>query len=90
MIREFSTSYYIIDSDVVEYTGDNVVCGRELYNSLRWYVGDPILHLGNGHYPLEQEGAVPADTIAVPKDVDYKHAAPVLVAKPDAEVPLDN
>lgn len=90
MIREFSQSYYIIDTDVVEYTGDDVVCGKELYANLRWYVGDPVLHLGNGHYHLQKQGAVPADTIAVPKDVDHREAAPVLVAKPDAEVPLDS
>jgi hypothetical protein len=89
-IREFSQSYYIIDADVVSYVGDNVVAGHELYNNLRWYVGEPILHIGNGHYELSQEGAVPAATIAVPDDVSHKEEAPVLVAKPDAKIPLED
>lgn len=88
-ISEFSSHYYVLDADVVPYTGDRVVASNELYNGLRWYVDEPLLHVGTSHYWLEGEAAVPADTIAVPNHVDHPDEAPVLVAKDENALPTD-
>lgn len=88
-ISEFSSHYYVIDADVIPYVGDDVVASHELYNGLRWYVDEPLLHVGNSHHWLECESAVPSDTIAIPKSVEHPDEAPVLVAKDEHALPDD-
>jgi hypothetical protein len=80
-VEPFSAGYFLVNADVVQYTGDKVVMAHDLFGELVNHVKRPLLRLGDSHYWPTTGGAIPADTIALPEWVAPEEGAPVLMAK---------
>jgi len=85
-LEPYSSEYYLLDADTLPHSNDNVVVPRDLYNGLCRYVNKPMIRVGNEHRWLTPEGAVPAETVVVPKHLYTNTGGPVLVAKDPAEI----
>jgi hypothetical protein len=84
-IEEFSSEYYLIDAETVPYPGREVISPHEMYAGLCRYVSEPMIKVGGEHRWLAPEGAVPADTLAIPEYL-YREEEPVLVAKDSKKI----
>jgi hypothetical protein len=85
-LESFSEGYFIMDTRVEPYTGEDVVVAPDLLQQLDAAVGEPILKFDTGHYEPRAEGAVPMDMVAAPKYVCDEPRDSVLVAKPNSAV----
>lgn len=81
VVEPFSTGYFLVNADVVKYSGDRVVMPHDLYGELVRHVKRPLLRLGSSHYWPATESALPADTVAVPEWVSTERGGPVLMAR---------
>lgn len=80
-LEPFSEGYYLVDADVVEYTGHKVAVGDELMTEFRQKARVPFLKFENEHYLTGSEWGIPSGTVAVPGYVDAERNDPVLLAK---------
>lgn len=80
-VRPFSTGYFILDAQVLDHSGDDVIVPRDMYGELRQYVSQPLLKFETSYHWARPEKTVPSDTIAVPGPIDEREAPPVLMAK---------
>lgn len=80
-VEPFSAGYYLVNADVVQYSGDRVVMPHDLFGELVKHVKRPLLRLGESHYWPATEGALPSKTVAVPEWVATEEGGPVLLAR---------
>lgn len=90
IVRPFSAGYFMVNAAVLQHSGDAVIMPSDLYGELDNYVTDPLLRIDNEHHWASAEKTVPADTIAVPRDVDIGGTCPVLLAKDETASRLVN
>lgn len=85
MDREpFSARYDMIRGvDVVPYGGDHAIMEVDLYHTLEMRYGFGLVGRIDGlHYEFLPEGAIPADTVAVPADqYDERSTSTLLILK---------
>lgn len=80
-VEEFSDSYFLVTGiDVEEYSGYNVGADDNLFGFLNTYTLRPLMKIGDQHRWLWPEWGVPAETVAIPKDLNYEDQE-VLLAK---------
>lgn len=84
-ISEFSSEYFLLDAELLEYPGNAAICGPTLHRGLQRYVKNPVVRVGGEHERLESQTSIPADTVAVPEYM-YHTDEPVLVAKDETIV----
>lgn len=80
-VEEFSSGYYLLDSDVCQYNGEQVVAADDTLTELQEYVEQPLLKIGTNHYWLSSEWGIPANTVAVPDHAEVPDDEAVLMAK---------
>lgn len=81
-IADFSQSYYVLPQHgYEEYTGDVVGADIELMHALSRFTQQPLVKIATSHYWLKPQWGIPAQTIAVPDDIDEDLNAEVLIAK---------
>lgn len=79
-IEEFSDSYFIVDAELMPYTGKSVAVAEDVHQQMCSHVELPLLKIDNEHYLATPQWGVPPDVIAVPNSVDtYEETA--LMAK---------
>lgn len=81
VIENFSAGYYIVDADVVPHGGEHVIASHEFIERIEKRAPLPLFKMDGKHYVAKAEGAVPAQTIAVPDYVNEERAEPVFLAK---------
>lgn len=88
-LDDYSAAYYLMDGvDVLPYSGEKVAIDDELMAYLTHHVRKPILKLDGGHHVAHNEWGVPADTVAVPREIDVSDRDHVLLAKDDTALDL--
>lgn len=87
-VEPFSAGYFLVNADVVEYTGHRVVMPHDFFDELVNHVTRPLLRINDAHYWPIPEASLPADTVAVPKDLSFEEGAPVLLAKDNTTLRL--
>lgn len=80
-VNPFSAGYFMIDAEIEEHPGDNVIVPHDFYDELRNFVTAPLLRISEEHYWTHPEWGVPAKTVAVPEEVEHRENDPVLMAK---------
>lgn len=80
-IADFSEEYYLIEPEVVEFSGEEVVVCEEYYDFLTEFSNPPTVKLGSAHYELDYKWGIPHKTIAVPRGEIYVEEKPVLLVK---------
>jgi hypothetical protein len=80
-VEEFSAGYFIVDADIVEYTGESVAAAEDFVRELEEYAPVPLLKIGSAHYWPEEQHAIPSETIAVPEGAAATRNESVLLAK---------
>jgi hypothetical protein len=80
-VEDFSAGYFIVDADIVEYTGGSVAAADDFLRELEEYAPVPLLKIGSRHYWPEEQHAIPSDTVAVPTDMGATRNESVLLAK---------
>lgn len=69
-IEEFSDSYFVIDAELMPYSGDSVSVAQDTHDKMRSYTELPLLKIHSNHYLATPEWGIPQDVIAVPKAVE--------------------
>ena len=88
MFESFSAGYWILPNvEVVEYGGSNAIVQDALFDRLCWKIGSEsiIASTGGNHYRLYPESAIPANTVAIPREWGYgtNSGSPLLISKND-------
>lgn len=73
MVEVFSSRYYLTQLHIVPYIGDRAIIDGNFAEYLRQNYADTYpfvfkLGLGSRHIPVYDEGGVPSETLALPKD----------------------
>lgn len=90
MIEEFSRGYWLIEADIIPFSGERVTTTRKLGREMLDYSRQPMLKLGGEHWPVDTAKTIPPNTIAVPCDLEPKRNDHALMAKDEvAERVLD-
>lgn len=84
LIEQFSDKYYILDSDTEPYGGDTVAVAHDMYLDLMDHVEIPMLKVDSQHYVIDNQWAIPPNTIALPNTLSDTEPAPVLMPNSEA------
>lgn len=78
-IENFSEGYYLLDTELKTYSGDHAAAPHDMLAELSRLTEVPLFRAGDEHFYAKSEWGIPANTIAVPGDVDSGES--VLLAK---------
>ena len=82
LIEPFSDSYYISRLKVHEYNGEEAIMSPDLHDFFLQYCNPVIAKVGNSHYWIMRDSAVPSRTVAVPERTGDNVETDVLIATP--------
>lgn len=88
MISDFSAGYYLVDAQVLPFSGERVTVGEDVAAALTRYATAPILKLGAGHYHVQKQRTIPAEVIAIPDYVEMAEDEEPLLAKDERALEL--
>lgn len=81
MIEEFSRGYWLVEANVLPFSGDRVTTSHDMGREMLDYTRAPLVKVGGEHSQVVTERSIPADTIAVPRDLQSHRDDHVLMAK---------
>jgi len=70
LIEQFSDKYFIIDAQIQEYSGDKIAAPHDMWMEMAQHVEIPLLKYGSEHFVVDNQWAIPSDTIAIPTEAD--------------------